>query len=66
MKIYNFNVHCVETLRMSAFFRTVPLAMYGFVRTAFDMRFGRWVQGLGGFSIHSLAAVPLLTLRCDA
>ena len=66
MKTYNFNVNCADTLRLSTFFRTVPLAMYGFVRTAFDMRFGRWAQGLGGFSIHSLAAVPLLTLRCDA
>ena len=65
-KTYNFNLNCVEPLRLSTFFRTVPLAMYGFVRTAFDMRFGRWAQGLWGFSIHSLAAVPLLTIRCDA
>ena len=42
-------------LRLLTFFRTLPLAMYGFVRTAFDMRFGRWDQGLGGFSISASA-----------
>ena len=66
MKTYNFNVSCAETLRLSTFVRTVPLAVYGFVPTTFDMRFCNWAQGLRGFSFDSLAAVPLLILRCDA
>ena len=63
---YSFNVNCAETLRLSKFFRTVPLGALGALGARFRYEVWQLGSGFRGFLYHSLAAVPLLTLRCDA